>query len=121
MGWVPAVSSLLATRDGRQAALCRGAAFRGVSGPPTFCSDCSQARHRRPATLGAWHVSGRAAAAGMPVGPGLRRTPGLRREELATLAGVSIDYYTRLERGKECNPSQSVIDALARSLQLGEA
>ncbi|MEH0580255.1 helix-turn-helix transcriptional regulator [Streptomyces sp. B21-108] len=59
--------------------------------------------------------------AGMPVGPGLRRTPGLRREELATLAGVSIDYYTRLERGKECNPSQSVIDALARSLQLGEA
>ncbi|MGY4744945.1 helix-turn-helix transcriptional regulator [Streptomyces sp. ATMOS53] len=59
--------------------------------------------------------------AGMPVGPGLRRTPGLRREELATLAGVSIDYYTRLERGKESNPSQSVIDALARSLQLGEA
>jgi transcriptional regulator with XRE-family HTH domain len=43
--------------------------------------------------------------AGVPVGPGLRRTPGLRREELATLAGVSIDYYARLERGKETNPA----------------
>ena len=36
---------------------------------------------------------------GLTPGPGLRRTPGLRREELATLAGVSVDYYTRLERG----------------------
>ena len=42
---------------------------------------------------------------GLPAGPGTRRTPGLRREELATLAGVSIDYYTRLERGKETRPS----------------
>ncbi|MFJ8108319.1 helix-turn-helix transcriptional regulator [Streptomyces sp. NPDC096132] len=56
--------------------------------------------------------------AGVPVGPGLRRTPGLRREEVATLAGVSIDYYTRLERGKETNPSPSVVDALARVLRL---
>ncbi|MET7696491.1 helix-turn-helix transcriptional regulator [Streptomyces sp. NPDC005485] len=49
---------------------------------------------------------------------GLRRTPGLRREELAALAGVSIDYYTRLERGRECRPSPAVLDALARALQL---
>lgn len=56
--------------------------------------------------------------AGLPVGTGLRRTPGLRREELATLAGVSVDYYTRLERGRETNPSASVIDALARALRL---
>ncbi|MFJ6120796.1 helix-turn-helix domain-containing protein [Streptomyces sp. NPDC092129] len=55
---------------------------------------------------------------GLPMGPGLRRTPGLRREELATLAGVSIDYYTRLERGKETRPSPAVVDSLARALRL---
>jgi len=58
--------------------------------------------------------------AGLPAGSGPRRTPGLRREELATLAGVSIDYYTRLERGKEARPSPSVVDALARVLLLDE-
>ncbi|MEU9383640.1 helix-turn-helix transcriptional regulator [Streptomyces sp. NPDC048279] len=57
---------------------------------------------------------------GLPPGPGLRRTPGLRREELATLAGVSIDYYTRLERGKETRPSPAVVDSLARALRLHE-
>ncbi|MCL7380003.1 helix-turn-helix transcriptional regulator [Streptomyces sp. 35G-GA-8] len=60
-------------------------------------------------------------SAGLTPGPGVRRTPGLRREELATLAGVSIDYYTRLERGKETRPSPAVIDALARALQLDDA
>ncbi|NEB81579.1 helix-turn-helix transcriptional regulator [Streptomyces sp. SID14478] len=58
------------------------------------------------------------AEAGLPAGTGLRRTPGLRREELATLAGVSVDYYTRLERGRETNPSTAVIDALSRALRL---
>ncbi|WP_405607936.1 helix-turn-helix transcriptional regulator [Streptomyces sp. NBC_00076] len=58
---------------------------------------------------------------GLTVGTGLRRTPGLRREELATLAGISIDYYVRLERGKETRPSPSVLDALARALHLDEA
>ncbi|WP_326570218.1 helix-turn-helix transcriptional regulator [Actinacidiphila glaucinigra] len=58
--------------------------------------------------------------AGLTVGPGLRRTPGLRREELATLAGISIDYYVRLERGKETRPSPSVLDALARALHLDD-
>ncbi|WP_327672791.1 MULTISPECIES: helix-turn-helix transcriptional regulator [unclassified Streptomyces] len=57
---------------------------------------------------------------GLAVGPGVRRTPGLRREELATLAGVSIDYYTRLERGKETRPSPGVLDALARALKLND-
>jgi transcriptional regulator with XRE-family HTH domain len=56
--------------------------------------------------------------AGLTPGPGLRRTPGLRREEVAALAGVSIDYYTRLERGRETRPSPAVIDALARALRL---
>jgi transcriptional regulator with XRE-family HTH domain len=60
------------------------------------------------------------AEAGLTVGTGLRRTPGLRREELATLAGVSVDYYTRLERGKETRPSPAVVDALARVLRLDE-
>ncbi|ADI11447.1 transcriptional regulator, XRE family protein [Streptomyces bingchenggensis BCW-1] len=57
---------------------------------------------------------------GLTPGPGLRRTPGLRREELAALAGVSIDYYTRLERGKETRPSPSVVDALARALRMDD-
>lgn len=55
---------------------------------------------------------------GLPSGAGIRRTPGLRREELATLAGVSVDYYTRLERGRETNPSPAVVDAVARALRL---
>lgn len=55
---------------------------------------------------------------GLPAGPGLRRTPGLRREELATLAGVSFDYYTRLEQGRERRPGHAVLDSLARALRL---
>lgn len=53
--------------------------------------------------------------AGPTVDPGLHRTPGLRREELATLAGIGIDHYTRLEQGRETRPSTSVIDAPARA------
>ena len=49
---------------------------------------------------------------------GRRRTPGLRREELATLAGVSIDYLVRLEQGRDTNPSTEIIGALATALQL---
>ncbi|MET7684540.1 helix-turn-helix transcriptional regulator [Streptomyces sp. NPDC005423] len=60
-------------------------------------------------------------SAGLTPGPGVRRTPGLRWEEPATLAGVSIDYYIRLERGKETRPSPAVVDALARALQLDDA
>ncbi|WP_309116552.1 helix-turn-helix transcriptional regulator [Saccharothrix sp.] len=61
------------------------------------------------------------AEVGLPAGAGRRRTPGLRREELAWLAGVSIDYYTRLEQGKKARPSPSVVGALARALRLDEA
>jgi transcriptional regulator with XRE-family HTH domain len=49
---------------------------------------------------------------------GPRRVPGLRREEVAHLAGVSVDYYTRLERGRNVSVSESVLDALARALRL---
>jgi len=52
---------------------------------------------------------------------GARRVPGLRREELAQLAGVSADYYTRLEQGRGVHPSRSVLDAIARALQLDQA
>ncbi|MFY1620478.1 helix-turn-helix domain-containing protein [Micromonospora sp. WMMD736] len=49
---------------------------------------------------------------------GRRRVPGLRREELALLAGISADYYLRLEQGRDRNPSAQVLDALARALRL---
>jgi transcriptional regulator with XRE-family HTH domain len=52
---------------------------------------------------------------------GSRRVAGLRREEVAMLAGVSPDYYTRLEKGKVANPSDSVLEAISRVLELDEA
>ncbi|MFG1646798.1 helix-turn-helix transcriptional regulator [Amycolatopsis sp. NPDC049252] len=63
----------------------------------------------------------RPADLGLPAGSG-RRVAGLRREEVALLAGVSTDYYVRLEQGRERHPSAQVLDALARALDLdGEA
>jgi transcriptional regulator with XRE-family HTH domain len=59
--------------------------------------------------------------AGLPMFGGHRRVAGLRREEVALLAGVSVDYYTRLERGNLAGASESVLDAVARALQLDEA
>ncbi|RSD11776.1 XRE family transcriptional regulator [Amycolatopsis eburnea] len=59
------------------------------------------------------------AQAGLPPG-GRRRVPGLRREEVALLAGISPDYYLRLERGRDRNPSPQVLDSLARVLQLDD-
>lgn len=61
------------------------------------------------------------AQAGLPVFDDKRRVAGLRREEVASLAGVSVDYYARLERGNLRGVSDSVLDALARALQLDEA
>jgi transcriptional regulator with XRE-family HTH domain len=52
---------------------------------------------------------------------GRRRVPGLRREELAQLAGVSVDYYVRLEQGRSGHPSEGVLDAIARALGLDDA
>lgn len=59
--------------------------------------------------------------AGLPNYGGHRRVPGLRRSELATLAGISVEYLTQLERGNVAGASESVLDALARALQLDEA
>lgn len=60
-------------------------------------------------------------AAGLPIYGGNRRVPGLRREELALLAGMSVDYYVRLERGNLSGASESVLESLAAALQLDEA
>jgi MmyB-like transcription regulator ligand binding domain/Helix-turn-helix domain len=59
--------------------------------------------------------------AGLPAYGGNRRVAGLRREEVALLAGMSVDYYTRLERGNARGASDSVLESLARALQLDEA
>jgi transcriptional regulator with XRE-family HTH domain len=58
--------------------------------------------------------------AGLPSG-GRRRAAGLRREELAQLAGISVDYVMRLEQGRATNPSSQVVEALARALRLAVA
>ncbi|MBV8539495.1 MAG: helix-turn-helix transcriptional regulator, partial [Pseudonocardiales bacterium] len=55
--------------------------------------------------------------AGLPAGTN-RRVPGLRRTEVAALAGVSIEYYSKLERGALAGVSAGVLDAIARALQL---
>ncbi|RWZ67774.1 XRE family transcriptional regulator [Labedella populi] len=67
--------------------------------------------------LRAWRDRVTPEQVGMPAGPG-RRTSGLRREELAALAGVSVDYIVRLEQGRATNPSAQTITALARALRL---
>ncbi|CAN7176347.1 helix-turn-helix transcriptional regulator [Arthrobacter sp. LjRoot14] len=56
--------------------------------------------------------------AGLPGTSGARRVPGLRREEIARLADVSTDYYTRLEQGRNIHPSRAVLDSVARALRL---
>jgi transcriptional regulator with XRE-family HTH domain len=58
-------------------------------------------------------------AAGLPIGR-RRRTPGLRREEVAELAGIGVDWYIRLEQGRSVSPSVTTVDALARALRLSK-
>src|SRR5215468_6909782 len=59
-------------------------------------------------------------AVGLPIGR-RRRTPGLRREEVAELAGIGVDWYVRLEQGRPVSPSVTTVDALARALRLSKA
>src|SRR5260221_12744389 len=57
----------------------------------------------------------------MGIAPGRRRrTPGLRREEVAELAGIGVDWYVRLEQGRSVSPSVTTVDALARPLRLSK-
>jgi DNA-binding XRE family transcriptional regulator len=67
--------------------------------------------------LRSWRDRVRPEEVGLPAGPG-RRTPGLRREELAALAGVSVDYVVRLEQGRSVNPSPQLLGSLATALRL---
>ncbi|WP_320773701.1 helix-turn-helix transcriptional regulator [Streptomyces sp. CRN 30] len=67
--------------------------------------------------LRAWRDRVRPEDVGLPPGPG-RRAPGLRREELALIAGVSVDYLVRLEQGRARNPSPQLLSSLARALRL---
>jgi transcriptional regulator with XRE-family HTH domain len=80
--------------------------------------------HRRRPELAAFLRSRRArvtpADVGMPAGP-RRRTPGLRREEVAQLSGVGVTWYTWLEQGRPINASPQVLDAVARTLRLDAA
>ncbi|TQF69327.1 helix-turn-helix domain-containing protein [Rhodococcus spelaei] len=71
-------------------------------------------------TLRRWRDRVSPEAAGVSVG-GHRRAAGLRREELALLAGISVDYVTRLEQGRAANPSEQVVESLGRALRLSAA
>ncbi|TCC11201.1 helix-turn-helix transcriptional regulator [Kribbella soli] len=71
-------------------------------------------------TLHAWRDRVTPSEVGLPCG-GKRRAPGLRREELAHLAGLSVDYIVRLEQGRSDSPSAQVLTALARALRLSDA
>lgn len=71
-------------------------------------------------TLHAWRDRVTPSEVGLPAG-GKRRAPGLRREELAHLAGLSVDYIVRLEQGRSDSPSVQVLSALARALRLTDA
>jgi transcriptional regulator with XRE-family HTH domain len=116
-------SSLSRVRELRQ-----GLVFGGVTEPPhprssaSTLEDMTQDQHGGELAqfLRARRTQTSPQEVGIAVGTRLRRTPGLRREELATLAGVSVDYYTRLERGKEIRPSPAVVDALASALRLAD-
>lgn len=72
------------------------------------------------ACLRTWRDRLSPADAGLPAGQN-RRAPGLRREEVAALAGLSVDYLARLEQGRAANPSPSVLAPLARALRLSDA
>jgi transcriptional regulator with XRE-family HTH domain len=67
-----------------------------------------------------WRDRATPETSGLPVGS-RRRAAGLRREELAGLAGISVDYLTRLEQGRANSPSSQVVEALARALRLSDA
>lgn len=87
----------------------------------TLSGECDRLNLEGVAEFGAYLRSRRAALRPADVGltsTGVRRVPGLRREEVALLAGVSVDYYGRLEQGRERSPSVQVVESLAGALRL---
>src|ERR1700712_936036 len=82
--------------------------------PETGCSDLGEYLRRRRAAMTP------------PVQPGSgrtshRRVPGLRRQELSEVAGISVEYYTRLEQGRAPRPSRDILSALSRAFELSPA
>ena len=109
-----------ARTDGSQAGRARGGEARAYRAR----SDAGRADRSRRAELGGFIKARRARLrpedAGLAPGP-RRRTPGLRREEVALLAGVGVSWYTWLEQGRPINASWQVLDAVARALRLDGA
>src|SRR3954454_23899323 len=109
------VFSVMPTPCATVAVRTRGASIVGVAPPPSEV---------RRAELSDFLRTRRAKVAPEDVGleaNGRRRTPGLRREELAQLAGVGLSWYTWLEQGRDIHPSPQVLDAVARVLRLDAA
>jgi transcriptional regulator with XRE-family HTH domain len=104
-------------RRNTQALRDRGTASTTPTGRARSKLDGVQERDSVASYLRAWRARVQPADVGLPVA-GPRRTRGLRREELASLAGISVDYLVRLEQGRAVNPSPSVLAALARALRL---
>jgi transcriptional regulator with XRE-family HTH domain len=101
----------------------KGRRFIGLAGPPWRVALRDHGRvdaSELSACLRTWRDRLQPSAAGLPAG-GARRAPGLRREEVAHLAGLSVDYLARLEQGRARRPSPSVLGALARALRLTQA
>src|SRR4051812_25602452 len=92
----------------------RGAAYRGVVSTTDLSAEIRDFLSTRRARI-------TPEQAGLPAYGGNRRVKGLRREEVAMLAGVSVDYYVRMERGSLAGASESVLTALAEALRLDEA
>jgi transcriptional regulator with XRE-family HTH domain len=95
----------------------RGAFIVGVAPPPSTGSTQEARRQELADFLRTRRAAVRPADHGLRV-DGRRRTPGLRREEVAQLAGVGLSWYTWLEQGRDIRPSAQVLDALSRALRL---
>jgi transcriptional regulator with XRE-family HTH domain len=88
-----------------------------MSAPPATILDVMSGSRELGRTLRGWRDRTSPQAVGFPTA-GVRRAAGLRREELAQLAGLSVDYVVRLEQGRATSPSAQVLSALARALSL---
>ena len=91
-----------------------------VAPPPDRAAGAAVRRSELAAFLRACRARVTPEAVGLPPGP-RRRTPGLRREEVAQLAGVGVTWYTWLEQGRRINASEQVVEAIARTLKLDAA
>ncbi|OKI95630.1 XRE family transcriptional regulator [Streptomyces sp. CB02058] len=96
------------------------AAGPGANGPGPKPNDLGRSANDLGRALHGWRDRISPATVGLPSG-GVRRAAGLRREELAHLAALSVDYITRLEQGRATSPSPQVLGSLARALRLSDA